>query len=113
MNLRRYILGLALTAFTAVPQSYLRQGCNLVPDVNKPREFKTVQADGKREDAGVTHEDALAYATAAAKEFKIGDSRTVEFDKKLADTEIKGDTSAGDGAPAKSGKRKGGKVKNE
>jgi CRISPR-associated protein Csb1 len=111
LTLRRYILGVALTAFTATPDSYLRQGCNLVPDVDKPREFKIVHADGKREDARVTHADALAYATAAAKEFRFGDSKTVEFDKKLAEADIKEDTSDDDGAPAKSGKVKGGKSK--
>lgn len=33
LALRRYVLGLALVALTAPPQTYLRQGCNLVPDV--------------------------------------------------------------------------------
>src|SRR5579862_1592406 len=38
LALRRYIFGLALTAFTHPPASYLRQGCNLVADPDKPRE---------------------------------------------------------------------------
>jgi CRISPR-associated protein Csb1 len=109
--LRRYILGLALTAFTATPDSYLRQGCNLVPDVNKPREFKLVHSDGTQEEAKVTHAEALAYATAAAKDFRIGDSRTVEFDKQRAATDINGESPEGDGAPVKTGKVKGGKSK--
>jgi CRISPR-associated protein Csb1 len=88
--LRRYVLGLALTALTAKQATYLRQGCNLVPDPDKPRELKIVHADGRREDAAVTHPDALAYATAAAKAFGVGEGRTVEFDRVLAEKDVKG-----------------------
>ncbi len=48
--LRRYILGLAITAFTRLGSGYLRQGCNLVLDAAKGREFKAVYSDGRRED---------------------------------------------------------------
>lgn len=82
--LRRYILGLALTAFTYPAGGYLRQGCHLVADPAKPRLFQEVFGDGRRVDASVSHEEALTYARAAAKEFKIGDDRPVEFDKELA-----------------------------
>ena len=44
--LRRYILGLSLVALTAPLDPFLRQGCNLVPDIDKPREFKLVNLDG-------------------------------------------------------------------
>lgn len=54
LALRRYVLGLALTAFTHSPSGYLRQGCNLVPDPDQKREFKLVANDGTRRDAGVT-----------------------------------------------------------
>ncbi len=47
--LRRYILGLSLVALTATASTYLRQGCNLVPDIDKPREFTLVHGDGQRE----------------------------------------------------------------
>ena len=99
--LRRYILGLALTAFTYSPVGYLRQGCNLVLDPEKPREFKTVYCDGKREDASVTHAEAIEYAKCAAKAFGINPERQigekpgpnweVEFDKELAKKDIVGE----------------------
>lgn len=91
LMLRRYVLGLALTAFTATPASYLRQGCNLVPDVDKPSDLKLVHADGRREDTDLTHADALAYATIVANDFGVGTSRTVDFDKKLAERDVRRD----------------------
>ncbi|MBA4192326.1 MAG: type I-U CRISPR-associated protein Cas7 [Planctomycetaceae bacterium] len=84
-SLRRYILGLSLVALTAPQDPYLRQGCNLVPDTDKPREFKVVNLDGTRPDAKLSHEEALKYARAAAKEFKIGKNREEKFDASLAE----------------------------
>ena len=89
--LRRYILGLALVAFTYRPSSYLRQGCNLVPDTDKPAEFTEVQNDGHRSKFKLTHDEALAYAQAAAKAFGIGESQEVEFDKTLAKQDVTAD----------------------
>jgi CRISPR-associated protein Csb1 len=114
--LHRYILGLALTAFTHSPSGYLRQGCNLVldPCPDKKREFKAVYGDGRREDAMVTHSEALTYAKATAKAFgidpdrkidfdyKAGPDRKVMFDVELAKRDVGGDT--GDGAARKSRK---------
>ena len=91
LGLRRYILGLSLVAFTANASTYLRQGCNLVPDVDKPREFTIVHADGKREAAIVSHGDALAFAKAAAKQFGIGPDQTVVFDTGLAKKDVSGE----------------------
>jgi CRISPR-associated protein Csb1 len=91
LPLRRYILGLALTAFTASPASYLRQGCLLVTDPNKPYEFVEVHHDGKRVPSKVTHEDALKFAKQAAEAFRIGADRTVEFDKERAKKDVKGE----------------------
>lgn len=79
-KLRRYILGLALVAFTKLPLEYYRQGTILVLDPEKKREFKSVKADGSRADAAITHEAALAFAKAAAAEFGVGESKTVPFD---------------------------------
>ncbi len=89
--LRRYILGLALVALTAPQSAYLRQGCNLVPDTDKPREFTLVRADGQREGKDLSHADALAFAQAAAKAFMIGENRPVDFDPKLAERDVKGE----------------------
>jgi CRISPR-associated protein Csb1 len=88
-RLRRYILGLALTAFTHSPSGNLRQGCLLVADPNKPGEFVEVFGDGRRVPAEVTHDDALAFAVTAAAEFKVGSDREVPFDKELAKKDVK------------------------
>jgi CRISPR-associated protein Csb1 len=102
LSLRRYILGLSLVAFTHPSAfiGYLRQGCNLVLDPDKPREFVEVHPDGRRIPSKVTHEAALEYATAAAKAFGVGASRTVEFDKARAKKDILGENT--DGKPKKS-----------
>jgi CRISPR-associated protein Csb1 len=94
--LRRYILGLALTALTQPPTVYLRQGCNLVIDPDKPREFSEVYGDGRRVQSKLTHDDALAYAAAAAAAFKIGPDKEVEFDKSAAERDVKGDEGDGE-----------------
>ncbi len=86
--LRRYILGLALTAFTAQPYSYLRQGCNLVRDSEKQPETKLVYSNGSQKSINLSHKEALAYARATAKEFGIGKDREIEFNKQLAKKEI-------------------------
>lgn len=79
LALRRYILGLALTAFTSPPSGYLRQGCNLVLEPDKPCEFKVVFNNGRREDAAVNHDEALEYAKLAAKAFGLDPDRTINF----------------------------------
>lgn len=122
LTLRRYVLGLALTALTHSPSGYLRQGCNLVldpdpdPDPKKKREFKTVYGDGRREDATVTHSEALTYAKAAAKAFGIDPDRKIDykaspdkevmFDVELAKKDVSGDTGNGTKAARKSRKTK-------
>jgi CRISPR-associated protein Csb1 len=92
MKTRRYILGIALVALTAEQETYLRQGCNLVPaEEGGSREFEIVHASGKREPCRLTHEDVLSYAKAAATEFGVGPNRDVLFDRSLAEKDIKGD----------------------
>ena len=95
LALLRYVLGLALTAFTYPPSGYLRQGCNLVLDPDRPREFSEVYSDGRRVPATVTQEGALNYAKAAASEFGIGSDREVQFDKEKAKTDISGESGSG------------------
>lgn len=114
--LRWYVLGLALTAFTYSPIGYLRQGCNLVLDPDKKREFKAVYHDGRREDVDVKHKEAFDYAKDAAKAFgldidrKMDDhkppDREVEFDKELAKKDVAGDDAGGGGRKAKGKKAK-------
>jgi CRISPR-associated protein Csb1 len=95
--LQRYVLGLALTAFTYSPSGFLRQGCNLVLDPDKPREFSAVWPDGRRDAAEVAHERALTFARVAATAFGIDPDRTlptdgidrdVPFDETLAKNEV-------------------------
>jgi CRISPR-associated protein Csb1 len=90
LALRRYILGLSLVAFTSNAATYLRQGCNLVPS-EKPREFNLVHSDGTREPQSFKPTDVLKFATAAAKDFGVGEGREVTFDSKLAQADIKGE----------------------
>jgi len=91
MALQRYILGLALTAFTHNPSGYLRQGCLLVLNPEKPREFVEVLPDGKRNPVLFSHEDAVEFALTAARAFGVGKSRTVLFDTDRAKRDIKGE----------------------
>jgi CRISPR-associated protein Csb1 len=105
--LRRYVLGLSLVAFTATASTYLRQGCNLVPSEDKPREYKIVHSDGTRKPATVSHASALAFATVAAEAFGVEKGRTVDFEKKLAEADVSGEEKAGKGGKSKGGKAKG------
>lgn len=91
LALRRYVFGLALVALTANTSSYLRQGCNLVVDPEKPAEFHEVYRDGRREAANIGHDDAIKLAAAASETFGVGENRTVEFDKKKAKADVKKD----------------------
>lgn len=91
--LRRYILGLSLVAFTH-PSAYvgfLRQGCLLVLNPDKPREFVEVAADGKRTPCSITHEVALEYAAVAATAFGVGPTQTATFDKARAVEDVQQD----------------------
>lgn len=87
-DLRRYILGLALSAFTAPTSGYLRQGCNVVLDAEKPREFVEVHCNGKRAPATVAHADALRFAQEAASTFCVGESTTAVFNRDKAKQEL-------------------------
>lgn len=93
LALRRYILGLVLIVFVHPSRfiGYLRQGCNLVLDPSKSREFVEVHPTGERKPAKITHDDAFKYATATAKAFGVGASQTVAFDKERAKKDIKGE----------------------
>jgi CRISPR-associated protein Csb1 len=91
LALRRYVLGLSLVVLTAPAQTYLRQGCNLVPDIDNPRKVVLVNADGSRVDFKLTHEQAIEFAKLAAKEFGVGESQSVKFDSDLARKDIAGE----------------------
>jgi len=106
LALRRYILGLALAALTAPVQTYLRQGCNLVPDVSQPRAVTLVCANGKREALVLDEAETLAFARLAAKAFKVGDSVSARFDPDLAKKDLTDDAKQAPKKSAKAGARK-------
>lgn len=89
LTLRRYIHGLSLVAFTAPQETFLREGCQLVPDTEKPEQWSLVKHDGSREnDFVVSHKQALDYAKAAAEEFGVGSKRTATFNAYNARDEL-------------------------
>ena len=88
-KLQRYILGLALVAFTRLPLGYYRQGTILVLDPDSKKDFSAVGLDGKKTPCTISHDAALAYAQKVAKDFGVGQSRNVEFDKNMAKEDIK------------------------
>ena len=90
--LRRYVLGLALVAATAPLDGFLRQGCLLPPDPEVSAMWTTVDRDGKRAPVSLDESIALDLARKAAEAFGVGENRTVEFDKKLAQADAKSDT---------------------
>lgn len=100
LKLRRYLLGLALVAFTAPTEMNLRQGCLLVRNPDRKPDWKIVRHDGTSEAFQLTHKEALEFAHAAAKDFSIAEPRTVAFDTKRLKNTV---------AKAKRGKGKGGK----
>jgi CRISPR-associated protein Csb1 len=65
----RYVLGLGLVALTMQPETFLRQGCLLVADGDAT--VNVVTRTGKEIALTLSHEDALAFAVAAASEFGV------------------------------------------
>ena len=85
LKLRRYILGLALVSFTASQETFLREGCQLVPDADRVAQWQLVKADGSREKFELIHDQALAFATAGAEAIDVTQEPIVaSFDSKLA-----------------------------
>jgi CRISPR-associated protein Csb1 len=84
LALRRYILGLSLVAFTAPQETFLREGCQLVPDPERETEWSVVRHDGRRESWRLAPDEAATYAKRAADEFGIGQNREAQFDAQIA-----------------------------
>jgi len=87
--LRRYILGLSLVALTMNTSAYLRSGCNIVIDPDKPPEFQEIYRHGRRVKATISHDDTIAFAKSAADAFEIGEDRPVMFDGQKAKADVK------------------------
>lgn len=85
LKLRRYVLGLSLVSITAFPESHLREGCQLVSAEGRASEWRLVKHDGTREDLGLTHSQALDFATTAAEDFDVnGEPVRALFESALA-----------------------------
>ena len=102
--LRRYVLGLALSAATAHLPLLLRQGCSLVPA--KPRDGETVSwhvigFDGSDPGVDLPHGEVVAYAAAARDQlFPLGlRNETWTATKAAAQAEVK-KRAKGDDDPA-------------
>jgi CRISPR-associated protein Csb1 len=85
LKLRRYILGLALVSLSAPMDSFLREGCQLVPDDKQSAEWKLVKHDGTRTSHTIASDDALGFATSAATAFGVEKQGTpYQFDSDVA-----------------------------
>jgi CRISPR-associated protein Csb1 len=85
LPLRRYILGLSLVAFTAPRETFLREGCQLVPDSDRPSKWSLVRHDGSRDEKfNLPHKQALDYANVVAKTFGVGPRKEATFDANAA-----------------------------
>ncbi len=84
LTLRRYLLGLALVSLTAPQETFLREGCELVPDLDRRTEWNLVKQDGSRQPFALDQDKAIAYAQSAAEAFAVEDaSEPSQFDPKL------------------------------
>jgi CRISPR-associated protein Csb1 len=88
LPLRRYVLGLALVAFTAPQETFLREGCQLVPDRNRAIEWNLVRHDGSREPGKVEHVEAAKYAATAASAFGVGEAKEAQFNIQSAKASV-------------------------
>ncbi len=77
--LRRYILGLALTALLTRTEKFLREGCLLVSSA--PAGAQVVYRTGERQALELDEGEAFRYAKAAAGEFGVGEGWTATFSK--------------------------------
>ena len=88
-RLRSYLLGLALVAATEPVDPFLRQGCLLVPDEDRSPAWNLVTRNGERQHVSLDAKTARKFAEDAARDFGVGESRAVTFDKKRARQDAK------------------------
>jgi CRISPR-associated protein Csb1 len=104
-KLHRYLLGLALVAFTHAQPYNLRQGCLLVRDAEKKPIMNLVNYDGTESEVAFEASAVLDFAQDAATAFQVAKPRTVEFDAEAANTAIR-DRGEKDRGKGKKGGRK-------
>ncbi|MBF0335850.1 MAG: type I-U CRISPR-associated protein Cas7 [Alphaproteobacteria bacterium] len=95
--LRRYVLGLALVAAAEPPDAFLRQGCLLTPDPDRPAPWMVVHRDGRRTEVALTPADALAFAERSAKAFGVGEGGRFAFEKGRAKSDVEAGKDKGKG----------------
>ena len=89
-TLRKYIFGLSLVAATATTDLYLRQGCILCRDQEKPEPtWESVYPDGRREVLEMPREMVDEFAATVATEFGVGENEDAEFSVESAKKEMK------------------------
>jgi CRISPR-associated protein Csb1 len=104
-ELQDYVLGLGLFALTYPVNLDLREGCNLVATKTTVSAFNE---DGTRSEIALTHADAVAFATKAAKAFGVGKALEFIYDMNAANISAAGKAEAKE-ATAKA--KKSGKAK--
>lgn len=87
-SLRRYVLGLALVAATEPLDGFLRQGCILVPDLERPSPWIQVARAGERTEVDLTNERARKLAARWAEEFGVGEGCVAKFSTDLAKADV-------------------------
>jgi hypothetical protein len=97
-RLQAYALGLALFALTVPTTGYLRQGCNLVS--SGKAEYVSISEGGERTVIALSHEEILAFAQEAAKQFSVGKSLKLMFDPKAAKKAVREEIDGGKKAKA-------------
>lgn len=86
--LRGYLLGLALVAAIEPMDAFLRQGCILVRDAERPPTWTLVDREGVRTSVSIDAKLVHEYATQAANKLGIAKDRHVAFDAKRAKADM-------------------------
>lgn len=93
MNLKRYLLGLALVALSYRDQQCfnLREGCLLraASPIDYDGAWKSVNFSGTENTETISHDIALAFAQAAVKSISLETSEADQFDKDTAEAWLK------------------------
>jgi len=88
MELRRYVLGLALVAATEPQEAFLRQGCLITPEPGAGGTWTLIQRNGLREAVVLDADVALRFARRAAAAYGVGQDRKVAFSRDRAKADL-------------------------
>ena len=88
-KLRRYILALALLAAAEPQDGFLRQGCLLTLDPDKPGCWESVARTGHRSPLHIDASVFETYAREAARAFGVGADRRVKFKPEKAKADLR------------------------